>query len=541
MRLEVFLVMQKFFIVSEGVLFIAVSVVKGIIVRNYSSLSRLLCRFCYVPYLVFLTGLVHAASIPAFDPPVVYHPEGKKSRESSQVGVLQATPTEEWLLHKTLDGQHPDGVEQARLWLLNRARQDPAAEGVRLAMSQEPDIADGRAFFNVDTALLQAEFASYMPKPPAAFDRRLYEAARLHSEDLIARDAQDHEGQIDRINAAGFQYSAVRVNVFAFAQSALNAHAAFNIDWGGPDGGVQEGRGHRTALMSLVEDLSNVGIAAVPDDNPDTKVGPLVMSDDFAQPIVNEMDHFNRFIVGTVWTDRNANDRYDPGEGFAGVTVTPNQGQYFAVTSAGGGYAIPITAPGDYEVTFSGGNIGPETRQMVRVDDTSVLLDYRADAPDEACAIPADLPLAIPDETPTGATSMLVVPEDVTITDIKVRVQIDHTWIGDLEIALRSPTGTLVRLLDRPGVPASPFGCSDHNMQVVFDDTADLDLETLCAGNTPWYEGSARPIQPLADLDGQSALGPWELIVTDHAQGDTGTLTAWELLLQPSLTCRPQQ
>ncbi|ETW92058.1 MAG: hypothetical protein ETSY2_54690 [Candidatus Entotheonella gemina] len=158
--------------------------------------------------------LAHQSPEP--DPPIAIHPaDGAEQGERQDFGP-QGTPTEEWLLHKTPDGQHPDGVEQARLWLLNRARQNPEAEGIRLATSQEPDVAGGRDFFEVDIALLQAEFASYAPKPPAAFDRRLYEAARLHSEDLIARDAQDHNGQIDRIRDAGFQFSFVRVNVFAF-------------------------------------------------------------------------------------------------------------------------------------------------------------------------------------------------------------------------------------------------------------------------------------------------------------------------------------
>jgi hypothetical protein len=52
---------------------------------------------------------------------------------------------------------------------------------------------------------------------------------------------------MDRINAAGFKWQAVRGNVFAYADSSLNAHAAWNIDWGGPEGGMQTGRGHRLA------------------------------------------------------------------------------------------------------------------------------------------------------------------------------------------------------------------------------------------------------------------------------------------------------
>jgi hypothetical protein len=86
-------------------------------------------------------------------------------------------------------------------------------------------------------------------------------------------------------------------------------------------------------------------------------------------------NHYNRFLVGTVWVDSNGNNQYDPGEGIGGVRVDPDQGDFFAVTANSGGYAIPITAPGDYVVTFSGSMITiPDTR-AVTVASTSVLLD----------------------------------------------------------------------------------------------------------------------------------------------------------------------
>jgi len=81
-----------------------------------------------------------------------------------------------------------------------------------------------------------------------------------------------------------------------------------------------------------------------------------------------------------VWQDLNGNNRYDPGEGFTGVTVIPDQGTFFAVTSVGGGYAIPITASGDYTLTFSGGGIGADMTKSVTVGAVSVLLDYEVGA-----------------------------------------------------------------------------------------------------------------------------------------------------------------
>jgi hypothetical protein len=255
------------------------------------------------------------------------------------------------------------------VWLMNRARQNPAAEGTWLATTSEPDIAFGRAYFDVDTGVLEDEFVSLAATPPAAFDRRLYEASLAHSLDLIARNAQDHNGQLARVNASGFDYTDGRMSVFSYADSPLNAHAALNIDWGPGDGtGMQPGRGHRLGIM---EDYDNVGLALVADAPPG--VGPLVFSGAYFHADAGAVDHFARFLVGTVWRDDDANGRYDDGEGLGGVTVTPDAGPYYAVTSAGGGYAIPITASGSYQVTFSGGGAGTQLRAVTMGADSELL------------------------------------------------------------------------------------------------------------------------------------------------------------------------
>ena len=152
---------------------------------------------------------------------------------------------------------------------MNRARQNPTGEGVWLATSDEPDIAGGRDLFNVDTELLKEEFSQIASKPPASPDCRLFEAAVSHSNQLILDDDQHHDGQFERIAASGFVYTHARGNVFSAALSALNAHAAFNIDWANdpaedPDDGMLDGRGHRKAVMSLDGAYTNVGLALVP-------------------------------------------------------------------------------------------------------------------------------------------------------------------------------------------------------------------------------------------------------------------------------------
>ena len=293
---------------------------------------------------------------------------------SATIGA--ASPSLEWTMHKSVDDLHPSAEEQQMLWFINRARQDPVQEGNWLATLEDEDVRNACQYFHVDLDILKEEFETYEAKPPAAFDIRLYNAAVAHSNDLIARDAQDHEGQFDRVDDAGFHYMRLRGNVFSYGKSIIHSHAAFNIDWGYDDGdgtGMQPDRGHRQAIMSLDGDYTNVGIAVVPESNSSTDVGPLVITQNFAEAYTAYEDHYNRFIVGTVWSDNNKNSLYDPGEGVGGVNVFPDHGKYFAVTSANGGYAVPILEEGDYQIRFSGNNI--DTTRTIHVGSQSVLLD----------------------------------------------------------------------------------------------------------------------------------------------------------------------
>jgi hypothetical protein len=283
----------------------------------------------------------------------------------------------EWTFHKTADGAHPNDLEQQILWLMNRARANPSAEALWLTTTHEPDVARAREYFKIDIGLLSREFLSYQPKPPAAFDVRLYQAAVAHSENLIARDAQNHDGQYDRVLEAGFQCGGgpgyyFRGNVFSYSENGLNTHAAWNIDWGGPDGGMQTDRGHRMGVMSVDGNLTNAGFAVLYEGVAETLVGPFVVTGNYCHA-ATAANHYNRFLVGTVWQDRDADQMYDPGEGIGGVKVEPDESGYYAVTARSGGYAIPITRPGRYKVAFRGTVNG--VREVV-VKDESVLLDY---------------------------------------------------------------------------------------------------------------------------------------------------------------------
>jgi subtilisin-like proprotein convertase family protein len=143
-------------------------------------------------------------------------------------------------------------------------------------------------------------------------------------------------------------------------------------------------------------------------------------------------------------------------------------------------------------------------------------------------------PLAIPDNDPTGVLSSVTIPEAAVVGDINVYVEVTHTWVGDLSIRLESAgSATAVTMLDRPGVPASTFGCSQDNLLVEFDDEVTAAAEDACFADPPAaINGRFSPNEPLSAFDGGSAADTWGLRVIDDVPlfpGEFGTLNSFRL------------
>lgn len=187
--------------------------------------------------------------------------------------------------------------------------------------------------------------------------------------------------------------------------------------------------------------------------------------------------------------------------------------------------SVPCLSTANFQLSVTSNEGGPFISNFTRPIGSSLT--------------PTGLPLPIPDSSPAGATSTLSISSPLAVSDVNVRVKITHTWVGDVVIKLKSPLGTEVTLLDRPGVPASTFGCSNDNMDVTFDDAGASTLEAHCAGTNPWFTGVAKPVSLLSAFNGEALQGNWVLTVSDLAGGDLGTLTSWELITTPAVfgTC----
>jgi hypothetical protein len=126
--------------------------------------------------------------------------------------------------------------------------------------------------------------------------------------------------------------------------------------------------------------------------------------------------------------------------------------------------------------------------------------------------------------------SIINIPFNETVTDVNVSINALHTWPGD--VAMRLTHGGVTRyMLDRPGQPASTYGCSTPNYAVTLDDEGNGGtVENVCAANSPgiFSPPPRTPNQSLNAFDNLATNGNWNLVIDDlYPAGDNGTLTQW--------------
>ncbi|HET6565489.1 MAG TPA: IPTL-CTERM sorting domain-containing protein [Xanthomonadales bacterium] len=133
---------------------------------------------------------------------------------------------------------------------------------------------------------------------------------------------------------------------------------------------------------------------------------------------------------------------------------------------------------------------------------------------------------AITNTTPVTSTFDLAGCE--TVNDLNVGLDISHTWVGDLRVTLTAPDATSVVIMDRPGVPASAFGCLSDDVLAVLSDSGTGPVENTCLAG-PAIAGTLTPNNPLSAFNGLAGNGSWSLLVEDLIGGDNGTLNDWSL------------
>ncbi|MCC7475889.1 MAG: proprotein convertase P-domain-containing protein [Pirellulales bacterium] len=109
-----------------------------------------------------------------------------------------------------------------------------------------------------------------------------------------------------------------------------------------------------------------------------------------------------------------------------------------------------------------------------------------------------------------------------TIFNVEVTLDITHSFVGDLDAYLISPSGRQVELFTQVG------GQYNDLTNLTLSDSASRSISTLGIGDLP-YTGSWKPEGFLSDFLGEDAAGVWTLQLRDVAYADTGVLNSWSL------------
>lgn len=202
-----------------------------------------------------------------------------------------------------------------------------------------------------------------------------------------------------------------------------------------------------------------------------------------------------------------------------------------------------------------------------RVADTTINrpASTRIDALAPSIVYTANPMLTITDNTYAGGfgpgmacstiNTTSTVPAGTVVSSVSITLQLMHTWVGDLTVKLRSPAGTILTVLNRPGSNApdtgadTPVGDSSDwpgGTSIAFGDGLGPEAETMGAGigaaqnicldngvcaHDPSPDTAVVPPAGFSGLNDEVAGGIWTLCIGDGAAQDIGTFQSWSLNL----------
>ena len=185
------------------------------------------------------------------------------------------------------------------------------------------------------------------------------------------------------------------------------------------------------------------------------------------------------------------------------------------------GHAVPLSALSECTTYYYGVESSDAVGNLATDTNAGEYYSFTTQKNQSPAYTSTDTPLAIPDNSSTGATSTVNVVENNVVLDVDLVVNITHTYDGDIALYLIGPNGTQVTLSNRHG------SSGDNYTNTVFDDAAATPIAT---GSAP-FTGSFKPDAPLSALNGIPAAGAWRLKVVDGAGSDVGTIVDWTLQL----------
>lgn len=182
----------------------------------------------------------------------------------------------------------------------------------------------------------------------------------------------------------------------------------------------------------------------------------------------------------------------------------PGAGDYYIAVSA-----FPNTG---YNPTVTTGRVASGSGGIYALD-----VAVATTGPQVITRPSTQVPLSIPSQG--VITSTITVTDGRSVSDLRVRVNISHTFVSDLRVTLIGPGGDTIILFNRRGV-------SGQNItNAVFSD----DAATPIASGVAPFTGTFRPEQALTPFKDRTGLGVWTLRIEDLKPLDSGMLNSWEI------------
>jgi len=143
--------------------------------------------------------------------------------------------------------------------------------------------------------------------------------------------------------------------------------------------------------------------------------------------------------------------------------------------------------------------------------------------------------------------------DGLTITNVNqieaICINMEHSYAGDLDIFIISPSGQIAQLFDQAG-DGIYFGAANNNdddvpgvgAEYCFSMNAAIPLgnaPTVMAGTNPpfnsYVPGTYLPVGNFSTLLGSPLNGNWTIRITDNLAADNGTIFSWNMELDSTL------
>ncbi len=223
-----------------------------------------------------------------------------------------------------------------------------------------------------------------------------------------------------------------------------------------------------------------------------------------------------------------------------GATSSMNGYQYRAVFS-GSCTAVDFSGVATLTVNPLTATVNPSSANICNGSSQALQITNSASSSVTATATSGPVNLIITDADPAGVESPVIttsnIPANAVVSDISVKFNITHTWVGDVDINLVAPNGEVLNLVGSLNNGLGGNNTDDFTNTVI-SSTSTNAISGAAAPRTGTFAAEKRVgfgptayVQTATDWPAMLTTlnGDWKLVMVDNAFGDEGTLVDWQI------------